>query len=382
MRLFNKIMIGLLASISILGASGIAGSLFFVEQNKKTSGIANWGIYLNENNLKYRLINISSEQQLYELFSEENKVKNFANITGIKSDEIETFEMSEGLTTETKKHSISFEIKLKDGQIFANNASNKIRLSNIPTGISDINLDEANKFYIISEEGELQGLTDVGLIQETLTLPDSVISIAEAPSNTEGIFSKAKNLNEVILSKNLKKINKYAFAGSSFKSIYIPPSVSSFGYGAFENCTNLKDVIIPNDTLLRSTGGAVFRNTAIENITLPKNIAKIDDTAFQNIESLRLVVILNENMEFGGTSKKIFLNSGFDKKTKNPPSLLTKFIVPNDTVKSQLVQQIYHGTSTKIPGENIFTTTPSPAQSFATFLNTKVSLGNKNEENI
>ena len=60
--------------------------------------------------------------------------------------------------------------------------------------------------------------------------------------------------------------------------------------GAFGNCTTLKSIEIPN-TVTSVGYGTFFWCTALQNVTLPKNITKIEDFTFHNCESLEPIVI-------------------------------------------------------------------------------------------
>ena len=60
--------------------------------------------------------------------------------------------------------------------------------------------------------------------------------------------------------------------------------------GAFGNCTTLKSIEIPN-TVTSVGYGSFFCCSALLNVTLPKNITKIEDFTFHNCESLEPIVI-------------------------------------------------------------------------------------------
>ena len=78
--------------------------------------------------------------------------------------------------------------------------------------------------------------------------------------------------------------------------------------GAFGNCTTLKSIEIPN-TVTSVGYGTFFWCTALQNVTLPKNITKIEDFTFHCCESLEPVVIpegvtVIGVKAFGGNIKK------------------------------------------------------------------------------
>ena len=58
------------------------------------------------------------------------------------------------------------------------------------------------------------------------------------------------SIEEIRLSHKLKKIGADAFSCQSIKGIEIPPNVTSIGAHAFEECADLKEVIIKLDIRL------------------------------------------------------------------------------------------------------------------------------------
>ena len=79
----------------------------------------------------------------------------------------------------------------------------------------------------------------IGSSWATLEIPDAITEIGET------IFSNSKNLQEVILSKNIVRIPSNAFYGcSALTSITIPDSVIAIGIGAFSGCSALKTITI------------------------------------------------------------------------------------------------------------------------------------------
>lgn len=78
--------------------------------------------------------------------------------------------------------------------------------------------------------------------QETYTVPAGM-SVISAYA-----FSGAKALKKVVLSDNMKSLEKCAFIGcSGLTEMNIPENVSSFGLGLFDNCRDLKNITFTGD---------------------------------------------------------------------------------------------------------------------------------------
>ena len=62
------------------------------------------------------------------------------------------------------------------------------------------------------------------------------------------MFSGCSNLTDITFDTNCSNIDRYAFSGTGITSIIIPSSVQYISGGAFENCLQLKTVIIKRDS--------------------------------------------------------------------------------------------------------------------------------------
>ena len=93
---------------------------------------------------------------------------------------------------------------------------------------------------------------------------------------------------------SVTKIGNYAFNGcTGLTSITIPNSVTSIGDYAFYSCTGLTYITIPNS--VTSIGNTAFYNcTGLTYISIPSSITSIGDNAFLNCTGLTMVT-LNSN---------------------------------------------------------------------------------------
>ena len=112
------------------------------------------------------------------------------------------------------------------------------------------------------------GVTDVVIGENVKTIGDSAFfgwnSIKKIEHNSKfvNVFSINKgSLEEVVIGYGVTCIPERAFEScTNLKSITIPNSVKSIGYAAFQGCTNLANVVIPNS--ITSVERYAFSGTA------------------------------------------------------------------------------------------------------------------------
>ena len=94
-------------------------------------------------------------------------------------------------------------------------------------------------------------------------------------------------------------IGEYAFEGCSFlKSITIPNSVTSIGSGAFYDCSGLTSIDIPNS--VTSIGiGAFYDCSGLTSIDIPNSVTSIGEGAFSGCSGLTSIDIPNSVMSIG-----------------------------------------------------------------------------------
>ncbi|MBQ8542590.1 MAG: leucine-rich repeat domain-containing protein, partial [Bacteroidaceae bacterium] len=124
-------------------------------------------------------------------------------------------------------------------------------------------------------------------------------------------------------------IGNYAFNGcTGLTSVTIPNSVTTIGSYAFDGCTGLKTVTIPNSVTTIGSG-AFWGCTGLTSVEIPNSVTTIGSSAFRNCSSLSAVYISDLaalfGVDFGNEystplyyAKDIYLNG----------TLLKQFVIP------------------------------------------------------
>jgi len=128
-----------------------------------------------------------------------------------------------------------------------------------------------------------------------------------ASNNTIGdyMFNGCTNLQEIILPNNVTLIGRNAFKNcSSLVSINISEGIKSIGNQAFENCSLLSSIDIPNSAT--SIGSQAFENcSSLISVNIPNGVTSIGNQVFANCSSL-----ISVNIPSGVTSigNQVFAN--------------------------------------------------------------------------
>ena len=159
----------------------------------------------------------------------------------------------------------------------------------------DANQGETSDGIFVWEGTVITDLTDKGLLEENIVIPDKATEIGEHA------FLESKVVT-VTMGDNVTKIDEDAFFSCIYlKSINIPDTVESIGSSAFYQCKSLESITIPasvkvigEDTFylclaltsvtfnegLTEIGETAFGCTSVATITLPEGLTTLGDRAF------------------------------------------------------------------------------------------------------
>lgn len=338
----NKKIINLLASvICISSIVGVQPTVLAVTEDMtdkssdlSVSGTADiiasgeCGAY--GDNLMYKLnsegvLTISGQGEMADWFTNTVPWKDYKN-----SGKITRVIIHEGVTSVSTKAFVSCESleyafipsSMKDIDGFT--ACSSLKSINLPEGLETIGI---------------QAFCDCDSLN-TVTIPSSVNSIGfgafEWCDSLTEIKVKSNNayftdINGVLYNKDKTKIIQYPKAKTQ-TSYIIPSSVTTVGRDAFEECENLKSIILPEkltsieESAFSSSGiktiempagvttisRSAFNSSFIESIVLPNNIVKIDEMAFRNCKNLKKIFIQNPQCEIYDSFGTICSNLAFE----------------------------------------------------------------------
>ena len=112
-------------------------------------------------------------------------------------------------------------------------------------------------------------------------------------------FENCTSLTSITIPNSVTSIGELAFYDcTSLTSITIPNSVTSIGYFAFCDCTSLASITIPNS--VTSIGEYAFSGcTSLTSITIPDSVTEIGYGTFENCTSLASITIPDSVTEIG-----------------------------------------------------------------------------------
>ncbi len=155
------------------------------------------------------------------------------------------------------------------------------------------------------------GTNEVSVTQGTtaptgdLVIPASVTNGGTTYSVTiigNSAFENCSGLTSVTIPNSVTTIGASAFWYCfGLTSVTIPNSVTSIGSSAFHNCSGLTSVTIPNS--VTNIGSSAFRNcSGLTSVTIPNSVTNIGSSAFRNCRGLTSVTIPNSVTSIGGSA--------------------------------------------------------------------------------
>ncbi|MBR4066016.1 MAG: leucine-rich repeat domain-containing protein, partial [Bacteroidaceae bacterium] len=150
-------------------------------------------------------------------------------------------------------------------------------------GLESIVVDKNNVVY--DSRNNCNAIIEIEtntLIQgcKNTTIPDGIVVIAE------GAFDDCTDLKEIKLPSSITTIGNGAFFQcTSLSSIEIPCNTTSIGTNAFDGCSALSEVIF-NEGLEKIDGAAFASCTSLTNIVIPSSVTYIGYIAFGGCTSL------------------------------------------------------------------------------------------------
>ena len=154
---------------------------------------------------------------------------------------------------------------------------------------------------------------------ESISIPSSVTTVGRGAfnycPNLQTVYWNAKNcqdfknaeeapligdssLDAVLFGDEVESIPAFICTGTRLGWVDVPNSVKNIGAGAFQNCTELRNVSLGNN--VETIGTNAFAGcTALTEITLPESLTTIADGAFSGCTELKSIVIPNSVTSIG-----------------------------------------------------------------------------------
>ena len=161
--------------------------------------------------------------------------------------------------------------------------------------------DKSNKTAIVTYGGDDYDYYS-NEYSGSVVIPDSVTYNGTTYSVTSignSAFNGCSKLTSVTIPNSVTSIGNWAFAYcSSLTSVTIPESVTSIGNYAFFDCSSLTSITIPNS--VTSIGSAAFRDcSSLTSVTIGESVTSIGDEAFRACSSLTSITIPNSVTNIG-----------------------------------------------------------------------------------
>lgn len=167
------------------------------------------------------------------------------------------------------------------------------KLKNVTIGknIADIGFASFTNCYSLEQVnimGDLQKIYGEAFKNcenlKTITIPDSVSEIGMCAFWNTG-------LTEIKLPGNLTVVESNVFYNcESLKKVTIGSKLREIKGIAFEECTALEQIVIPDNSSLEIIGDSAFYNTALKSISLPNSLKEIGNTAFKYADLESIIV--------------------------------------------------------------------------------------------
>lgn len=162
----------------------------------------------------------------------------------------------------------------------------------IPKSVRDIvaNAFDGTKWYEDRKHGMIY-------INDLLyRVPAEIIVQSEQPAGSlsdkdaaemakSGVATQVIPNTNVIVKEDITTICTLAFANTPVQTVQLPSTLTTIRYGAFQNCTALKQITLPK-SMTFIEGGAFQNCSALTSISVPQNVTYLGASAFSGCTSL------------------------------------------------------------------------------------------------
>lgn len=176
------------------------------------------------------------------------------------------------------------------GKLYTEEQADQIKEKN-----ETFNLEDGHFGYVFDDDSyENQGVN----IPESLT----TVTITDTDFIDYAAFAFCENIENVILSDNIKTLSVGAFFGcKKLTSVKLPANLEVISHQAFESCSSLNNIELPD--AVKEIGYRAFKECdSLKNITLPESMENIVEQAFIMCINLAEVIVKAKTPPTAGTS--------------------------------------------------------------------------------
>ena len=251
--------------------------------------------------------------------------------------EVSAFRDCPKLTEITFEHTSQDELTLDSGIFhFTSNPDEKVITTisvpdntDIHTAITTHPWNDAYRTIIYRDEsdGTLSGECGDNL---TWTLEDGVLTISGAGDMEERPWITYKDsIKTVIVEMGVTSIYSGAFEKcTNLDSVTLPESVTLIEVSAFSGCSSLASIIIPNSVTVIELS-AFLSCTSLHSISIPASVTFIDPDAFMGCDNLTGIWVDEENVNYANDSYGVLFNKDMTELVKYPEGLSGAYVIPN-----------------------------------------------------
>ncbi len=145
--------------------------------------------------------------------------------------------------------------------------------------------------YTLINNGTAYEISSIGTAKDTDVVIPSIYNDMPVTSIGDEAFEGCSSLTIITIPDSVTSIGSSAFRGCRcLTSITIPDSVTSIGHSAFEVCSSLESITI-GDSVTSIGHSAFFGCSSLTSITIPDSVTSIGHSAFVGCSSLTSITI-------------------------------------------------------------------------------------------